>query len=124
MDSWSQVELFRHQHGELPKSDDTRTVDYEKAFLAAAKSVREGKCEPHNAASMLNAAASICRTTAYGTKYNHKDGSCLACGTQEKKGRVKISLEHEGDAFDAFWCDKCCGAFFDQRRTGDKSGGQ
>jgi hypothetical protein len=51
--SWAQVELFRWQYGELPKPEDTREIDYEKAFKAASEGCKEGKLDPFNASMML-----------------------------------------------------------------------
>lgn len=54
--NWGEVELFRQQYGELPKSDDLRPLVYSDALVAAAKAVRAGKVDPFNASEMLKVA--------------------------------------------------------------------
>lgn len=41
-DSWAEVELFRWQYGELPKSNDTRKLDVSAGIKGMAKAFEEG----------------------------------------------------------------------------------
>ena len=52
-DNWAEVELFRWQHGELPKSDDTRKLDVCVAAEKMAQACLVGKVNPFNAASAI-----------------------------------------------------------------------
>ncbi len=51
--NWVMVELFRWQHGELPKSDDTRRVDIPEATRKMALAIDKGKVAPFNAALVI-----------------------------------------------------------------------
>ena len=55
--SWGNVELWRILHGELPKSDDMKPLDYAAALNVAGNEVMSGKVSPFNAGTMLYAAA-------------------------------------------------------------------
>lgn len=56
---WAQVELFRHQYGELPKDNDKRTIDYPKAFTMGAELISKGKVDPYNASTIVELASYI-----------------------------------------------------------------
>lgn len=54
-DNWAKVELFRWQHGELPKSDDTRKLDVAVASKKMANALldRENNIGPFQAAAVI-----------------------------------------------------------------------
>jgi hypothetical protein len=60
--AWAEVELFRWQYGELPASDDIRTLDVVKAVKTMAVAVKQGEATREATAIVLVYLASLLPT--------------------------------------------------------------
>jgi hypothetical protein len=57
--NWGTVELFRQQHGRLPKDNDDCHLDFALACKKAACNIAAGEVSPDNAAEMLKVAGML-----------------------------------------------------------------
>lgn len=118
--AWAEVELFRAQYGELPKSDDTRKIDYGIAFKKASENCRDGKLDPHNAASLLWLASEMSKDMGVELSYDKSidEKQCFLC--HKEPAEYKGTMGDRGERFDVFYCYSCLDNVFKTHRPKGK----